>query len=124
MRLTAGIKGSNNLQKWIDDSLSNKDSSFLESIGQQGVNSLKTNTPRDTGGLANGWGYKVSINGSISTIRWFNDAYPNLSINLATAIQYGHGTKNGGWVPGRDYINPALRPVFNKVSNYYLKKGD
>lgn len=124
MRLTAGIKGSNNLQKWIDDSLSNKDSSFLESIGQQGVNSLKTNTPRDTGGLANSWGYKVSVNGSISTIRWFNDAYPNLSINLATAIQYGHGTKNGGWVPGRDYINPALRPVFNKVSNYYLKKGD
>lgn len=124
MKLTAGIKSSHKLESWITDQLNDNDMSFLQSAAHMGQANLSAATPRDTGGLASGWKSQVTKAGGVYTIRWNNTAYPNLSINLATALQYGHGTRNGGWVPGRDYINPAMRPVFDRVSDYYLRKGD
>lgn len=126
MRLTAGIKGSKNLERWINDQINaSSEMAFLESIGQEGMLALQLATPKgSTGETAAGWRYKVTKNGSSVSVRWYNVGHPELTINLATALQYGHGTRNGGWVPGRDYINPALKPVFNKVTQYYMKKGD
>lgn len=126
MRVTAGIKSSSNLQRWIDSQLAgHDDESFLDGIGREGMVALQAATPKgDTGETAIGWRYKVVREGNSLSVRWYNVGHPELTINLATALQYGHGTRNGGWVPGRDYINPALKPIFNKVSQHYMKKGD
>lgn len=89
---------------------------ILNSYGQQGVTALAEATPRLTGTTANSWTYSIEKRqGSISIV-WSNTNV-NKGINIAVILQYGHGTRNGGWVEGRDYINPALQPLFDKIAN-------
>lgn len=89
---------------------------ILNSYGQQGVTALTETTPRLTGTTANSWTYSIEKRqGSISIV-WSNTNV-NKGINIAVILQYGHGTRNGGWVEGRDYINPALQPLFDKIAN-------
>ena len=88
----------------------------LDVYGRQGVEALAKATPKDTGLTANSWNYDISDDGETLTLTWYNTNVVKDYYNVALYIQYGHGTKNGGWVEGIDYINPALRPIFEKIS--------
>ena len=86
----------------------------LDRYGRMGVDALSRATPRDTGRAAGSWGYKVQHKSGIHAIHWYNNDVEG-GVNVAVILQYGHGTGTGGWVEGRDYINPAIRPVFDKI---------
>ena len=87
----------------------------LDKYGAQGVAALSSATPVDTGLTANSWSYKIERgNGSVSIV--FNNSNIQNGIHIAIILQYGHGTGTGGWVEGRDYINPAIQPVFDKIA--------
>lgn len=87
----------------------------LDKYGAMGVQALKDATPRDTGKTANSWDYIIEETKDSVTITWTN-SNENRSIPIALLIQYGHATKNGGWISGVDYINPALKPIFDKIA--------
>lgn len=88
----------------------------LDKYGREGVAALASATPIDSGQTANSWYYKIKHkNGSVS-IAFYNSNIQN-GVPIAIILQYGHATRNGGWVQGRDYINPAIRPIFDKIAN-------
>ena len=88
----------------------------LDRYGREGVAALSSATPKDTGLTANSWFYEINHEpGSVSIT--FNNSNINKGVPIAIILQYGHGTNHGGWVEGRDYINPAIRPVFDKIAN-------
>ncbi len=86
----------------------------LDSYGMRGVDALSNATPIESGETAHSWGYKTSGSKGKFKIEWFN-SHTNDGKNIAILIQYGHGTGTGGYVQGRDYINPAMRPIFDKI---------
>lgn len=86
----------------------------LSKYGQIGVSALAQNTPRQTGLTAASWTYEIQEGGGKYSIIWSNTNVVN-DRPIAVLLQYGHATRNGGWVEGRDYINPALRPIFDKI---------
>ena len=86
----------------------------LDSYGRRGVSALSSATPIDTGETAHSWFYKVIHKNGRYAIHWGNTHEVN-GVNIAVIIQYGHGTGTGGWVEGRDYINPAIQPIFDKI---------
>ena len=90
--------------------------SILERYGQEGVRALALNTPLDSGLTALSWKYEVHREGTSLSIMWTNSNVVN-GVPIAIIIQYGHATRNGGYVQGRDYINPALRHIFDKMAN-------
>ena len=88
----------------------------LDKYGREGVAALASGTPVETGLTANSWYYEIiHSNGSISIT--FNNSNIQNGVPIAIILQYGHGTGNGGWVEGRDYINPAIQPIFDKIAN-------
>ena len=87
----------------------------LEKFGQQGVAALKSATPIDSGRTAESWSYKVERKSGSTTIT-FHNSNINQGVPIAIILQYGHGTRNGGWVQGRDYINPAIQPIFDRLA--------
>ena len=88
----------------------------LDKYGREGVAALASATPVDSGLTASSWSYEiVRANGSI-TINFNNSNIQN-GVPIAVILQYGHGTGTGGWVQGRDYINPAIQPIFDKIAN-------
>ena len=89
---------------------------MLEQYGKAGVAALTSATPYDTGLTANSWYYKIEIKDGMATISFNNSNIQN-GVPIAIILQYGHGTRNGGWVEGRDYINPALQPIFDKLAD-------
>lgn len=93
----------------------------LEKYGQQGVAALSAATPVDSGLTATSWSYKIIQNGSTISIVWENSNVQK-GVNIAIILQYGHGTRNGGYVSGRDYINPALKPIFDKMADAAWKE--
>lgn len=93
---------------------------ILESHGQEGVNALASATPIDSGLAKNSWGYQVSGSGGNFTITWTNSDVEN-GFPVAIMLQYGYGTGTGGYVQGRDYINPAIRPIFDKIDEQVRK---
>lgn len=96
--------------------------SILENYARQGVNALSSATPKDSGFTAASWTYEITIDGNGISITWNNTHIEKGYANIAILIQYGHGTRNGGYVQGRDYINPALRPIFDKMANDVWKE--
>ena len=88
---------------------------ILEKYGQMGVEALRSATPIDSGKTAESWGYEISIGKEGATIYWTN-TNQNKGVYIAVILQYGHGTGTGGYVQGVDYINPAIRPVFDKIA--------
>lgn len=93
----------------------------LERYGREGVAALSAATPVDTGLTAGSWDYEITRkNGSI-TISFLNSNIQN-GVPIAVIIQYGHATNNGGWVEGRDYINPAIQPLFDRIVNDIWKE--
>ena len=94
---------------------------LLEKYGNAGVEALRDATPYDTGLTANSWDYRIEIGQGTSSIFWTNSNV-NKGVNIAIILQYGHGTRNGGYVQGRDYINPALAPIFNELASAAWKE--
>ena len=88
----------------------------LDKYGRMGVQALSNATPIDSGKTASSWGYEIK-NGKDSTTIYFTNDNVNKNVNIAIILQYGHGTGTGGYVQGRDYINPAIQPVFDKMAN-------
>ncbi len=87
----------------------------LDRYGQEGVAALSSATPKDTGETASSWYYTIEHTGSSASIS-FHNSHINDGVPIAIILQYGHGTRNGGWVEGRDYINPAIQPVFDRIA--------
>lgn len=88
----------------------------LDRYGREGVAALASATPVDSGLTANSWYYKIVHKNGSATIAFYNSNIQN-GVPIAVILQYGHGTRNGGWVQGRDYINPAIQPIFDKIAN-------
>ena len=86
----------------------------LDKYGREGVAALSSATPIDSGKTANSWNYEITNKNGSVTIS-FNNSNIQKGVPIAIILQYGHGTKNGGWVQGRDYINPAIQPVFDEI---------
>lgn len=113
------VKGDYKKTRSFLDKMRRKD--FLKNLdkyGQMGVEALAAATPVDTGKTASSWSYYIKEyddSGSI-LINWTNTNVVNGWANIAVLLQLGHGTRNGGYVKGRDYINPAMRPVFDKIA--------
>lgn len=88
---------------------------IMNQFGKEGVSALAAATPSKSGLTSKSWNYEVTRKGNNWKITWTNSNV-NKGANIAVLIQYGHGTRNGGYVVGRDYINPAIRPVFDKIA--------
>lgn len=93
----------------------------LDKYGREGVAALSSATPVKTGKTANSWYYEIERqNGSVSLV--FKNSNVNFGVPIAIVLQYGHGTGTGGWVEGRDYINPAIQPIFDEIANAAWKE--
>lgn len=88
----------------------------LDRYGREGVAALASATPVDTGLTANSWRYEIVNKKGVVEISFNNSNIQN-GVPIAIILQYGHGTRNGGWVQGRDYINPAIQPIFDRIAN-------
>lgn len=88
----------------------------LDRYGREGVAALASATPIESGETASSWYYEIEQKPGSVTIS-FNNSHVNDGVPIAVILQYGHGTGTGGWVEGRDYINPAIQPVFDKIAN-------
>lgn len=89
---------------------------ILNRYGREGVAALASATPVDSGVTASSWYYKIEQENGLIKIVYCNSNVQN-GVPIAIIVQYGHGTGTGGWVQGRDYINPAIRPVFDRIAN-------
>lgn len=105
------LKQSLNYTKYID----------FDKYGKMGVEALKSATPKDTGETADSWYYKIEKTNGKVTLSFHNSNIQN-GFPIAISLQYGHGTRNGGWVEGYDYINPAVRPIFNELAEAAWKE--
>lgn len=90
--------------------------SNLDKYGEEGVKLLSNMTPKDSGKTASSWYYKIKRDNNSATISFLNSNI-NDGVPIAIILQYGHGTNNGGWVEGIDYINPTIQPFFNKIAD-------
>ena len=122
--ITIGSSGSTKNTEAFLNSISNATTDItqvLNSYGQKGVDALRAATPVDTGLTADLWGYEVVTEGNTTSIYWTN-ANTVAGTNVAILIQYDHATGTGGFVEGRDYINPAIRSIFDQISGEVWKK--
>ena len=87
----------------------------LDRYGRAGVSALSSATPVRTGLTASSWYYKTENSNGVASISFHNSNIQN-GVPIAIILQYGHGTRNGGWVQGRDYINPAIQPIFDSIA--------
>ena len=96
-----------------------KETDFLKDLdkyGQEGVAALASATPVDTGLTASSWYYRIEKSDGRVSLNFYNSNVQK-GVQIAVILQYGHATRNGGWVEGRDYINPAIQPIFDKIAN-------
>ncbi len=96
-------------------------SKVLDRYGREGVAALASATPVDSGQTANSWYYEIERSKGSATITFLN-SHVNKGVPIAIILQYGHGTGTGGYVQGRDYINPAIQPIFDKIANEAWKE--
>lgn len=97
------------------------DVSMLDKYGREGVAALSAATPVDSGKTASSWTYEIKDIKDGVALTFKNTNIQN-GVSIAIILQYGHGTRNGGWVEGRDYINPAIQPVFDELANEAWKE--
>ena len=88
---------------------------ILDTYGQKGVEALQAATPEDSGETARSWSYEIKRDKYRTSLTWTNSNIVD-GVNVAIILQYGHATRNGGWVEGKDYINPALQPLFDQMA--------
>ena len=111
----------NKLQKFFFRMTNRDYLTILSEYGRKGVEALASNTPVDTGKTADSWEYTIETTSNRTTISWSN-SNENQGYNIALMLQYGHGTKNGGYVKGIDYINPAIKPIFEAMASELWKE--
>lgn len=111
----------NNTEKFFNKALKGNYARILNAYGEEGVRALAMATPVDSGQTADSWGYVLTTSKGSFTISWTNTNTPN-GMPIAIILQYGHGTRNGGYVEGRDYINPAIRPIFDRMTQEVWKE--
>lgn len=95
--------------------------SILDKYGREGVAALASATPVESGKTADSWYYEIKRQNGSATISFYNSNV-NKGVPISIILQYGHGTGTGGWVEGRDYINPAIQPIFDKIVNNAWKE--
>jgi hypothetical protein len=110
-----------NLTRYLERVKSVARLSDLDKYGKRGVEALAGATPTDTGKTASSWYYTI-VNKQGSVKITFNNSNIQNGVPIAIILQYGHGTRNGGWVEGRDYINPAIQPIFDEIANSAWKE--
>lgn len=93
----------------------------FDKYGKMGVRALEQASPKDTGKMGGSWEYRIVQNRGSITIEWYNTDSNN-GENIAILVQYGHGTGTGGYVEGRDFINPAMRPIFDEIAKQIWKE--
>jgi hypothetical protein len=114
--ITITQKGSfNNTEKYLAKMKSAEQFATLSKYGSLGVNALSNATPVESGETAQSWYYTIVQRKGYYSIRWHNRHIED-GIPIAVILQYGHGTRNGGYVQGRDYIMPAIRPIFDQIA--------
>ena len=111
----------NRMEKFLNAMTRRSYLNDLSRFGQMGVEALASATPVDTGKTADSWTYEIERTNEKTTIRWLNTNI-NDGVNIAVILQYGHGTGTGGYVQGRDYINPAMRPLFDSIAEQAWKE--
>ena len=94
---------------------------ILRRYGEEGVRALSLATPKDTGETASSWYYQIKEDKTSTAIEWLNRHVED-GVPIAVILQYGHGTNGGGYVEGIDYINPAMRPLFEEIANSVWKE--
>ena len=110
-----------NLSSFLEKTKEKLNLGLLDKYGREGVAALQASTPKDTGKTSESWYYKIERkNGSVSLT--FHNSNQNKGVPIAIILQYGHATGNGGYVEGVDYINPALRPIFDKIAEEAWKE--
>lgn len=97
--------------------------SWMDKYGKRGVEALMLNSPEDTGRMAVSWDYEIEHTKNGAVLRWINSDVEG-GCNVAILVQYGHATKNGSYVMGRDFINPALAPIFDEMAEQIWEEFD
>lgn len=110
-----------NTEKFLKNAYGQNYRSVLERYGQLGVLALSAATPVRTGNTAHSWSYEIIQNENFLSIIWTN-SHIEKGVNIAIILQYGHATRNGGYVSGRDYINPAMKPIFDQMAQELWKE--
>lgn len=105
-----------NTERFFSNAKKDQYLNVLNKYGQLGVNALSTATPVDSGETASSWSYKVRRSGNVWFLSWSNDNIKD-GVSIALILQYGHGTRSGTFVQGRDYINPAMKTVFDRIAD-------
>ena len=109
-------------EKFMKNARTKKLMSILKQYGEEGVAALMVATPLDTGRTASSWRYEIKVENNCIRLEFHNDNIQN-GVPIAIILQYGHGTGTGGWVEGRDYINPAIQPGFDKIAKSAWKEA-
>ena len=107
----------NNIERFLRKNQKIDIDHYLEKFGQAGVEALSKATPKDTGLTSESWYYRIDKDKDKTTITWCNSNTIDDWYNVAIGIQYGHGTVSGVYVQGVDYINPAMRTIFDELAN-------
>ena len=110
----------NHVEKFLNRVSGQEYLNVLDACGQMGVEALRAATPVDSGKTASSWTYEIEHGADTTGIHWLN-TNENKGVNIAIILQYGHGTGTGGYVQGRDYINPAMKPVFDTIADEVWK---
>lgn len=109
-------------EKFLKKSFGRNYQQILEKYGKMGVERLSKFTPIDSGKTSSSWNYRIEKESSnFVSVVWYNSNINN-GVNIALILQYGHATRNGGWVEGIDYINPALKPIFDSMAEEAWKE--
>lgn len=111
----------NKIQKWLNRMSGAEYLNVLEKYGRIGVDALAASTPTDSGETAKSWDFVIERGRSKTAIYWTN-THSNEGVTIALILQYGHGTGTGGYVQGRDYINPAVAPIFDQIAEQAWKE--
>lgn len=111
----------NNLENFLTKAAKMDVTQILKKYGEQGVAALSSATPVDTGLTASSWGYEINVARNSYSISFTNSNVVD-GVSIALVIEYSHGTRNGGYVEGRDYINPAIRPILDAIANEAWKE--
>lgn len=120
--ISVTVKDSKNkTRNFLQKCLKPINKSVLDKYGKQGVELLKQATPKDSGKTSESWNYEIKTENGKTTIVW-NNSNTSQGVNIAILIQYGHGTRNGAFVQGVDYINPAMQPLFDKIRDEIWKE--
>ena len=122
MAISVKVKGDfKNTERFFENVRKKSYFSKLERYAQEGVDALKNATPVDTGLTANSWSYEIIKTDGYVKITWNNSNRVD-GVPIAIILEYGHVTRNGGYVAGRNYIGPAIRPIFDKIADNVWKE--